>query len=137
MLRKCEKQRSVSCVSQQPPSIDCSLRSDLSNMSPWQHRTAVVCNKQLSIQSANQDAEPTPHSPSPALHIPVPSLSTSHDSAPPLPQSSPAPVVTDAAVNAQQVAEVMVRFILASDNPELKAALKRILESDPSIVRRL
>ena len=37
----------------------------------------------------------------------------------------------------QQLAEMMVKFILASDNPELKAALKKAVESDPKIAESL
>ena len=35
--------------------------------------------------------------------------------------------------SSQQLAEMMVKFILASDNPDLRAALKRAIDSDPKM----
>ena len=139
LLRRREMERSKSCQDQ-APSIGCILGSNLSNTCPQHNRTAVV-NKQTSVQSAYQDADCVPRYSSPVHHIPIPPLFTLHDLKPPLPQTSPTHVVTetgvDPGVNVQQMAEMMVRFILASNNPELRAALKRVIESDPSIARQL
>ena len=43
----------------------------------------------------------------------------------------------DPGVNVQQLAELTVKFVLCSDNPELKTALKKAVNSDPDILRRL
>ena len=78
----------------------------------------------------------TPRSPSPAVHISRPLSPLSQD---PLPHPVPSGTdpVGDPGVNVQQMAELIVKFVLCSDNPELKAALKKAVNSDPNILRRL
>ena len=41
------------------------------------------------------------------------------------------PTTMEPSPSSQQLAEMMVKFILASDNPDLRAALKKAIESDP------
>ena len=108
------------------------------------------CSKEPGTLLHNQSANYTLMTPSPAVHsfttspaidIPRSSSVTTHTSPvdsklSPLPQSSQ-PSAGAGGMNIQQVAEIIVNFVLASDNPELRAALKRIVDGDPAIARRL
>ncbi|KAL5517832.1 hypothetical protein EMCRGX_G003457 [Ephydatia muelleri] len=128
---------------------------DTSNASPQQKpqdETAPEYNKELCNLLSSQGADyapryPSSESPSSEIDITlipssiIPSPPATDDSIPLLPQTnlttSEKDAVVDPDMNIQQVAGFIVKFVLASDDPELRAALKRIVNSDPNISRRL
>eukprot|EP00731_Ephydatia_muelleri_P023476 Em0015g1059a len=81
---------------------------------------------------ASPNSTPVHHTLSPSLGIP--------------PQRGPQsvaeqrrmePTAAESNSCSQQLAEMMVRFILASNNPDLRAALKKAIESDPNVAESL
>ena len=81
---------------------------------------------------ASPNSTPVHHTLSPSLGIP--------------PQRGPQsvaeqrrmePTAAESNSCSQQLAEMMVRFILASNNPDLRAALKKAIESDPKVAESL
>eukprot|EP00731_Ephydatia_muelleri_P003337 Em0001g3337a len=134
------------------------LDLDTSNAPPQQKpqdETAPEYSKELCNLLSSQGADYAPRYPSSAGHkspsseiditlIPssvIPSPPATDDSIPLLPQTnlttSEKDTVVDPDMNIQQVAGFIVKFVLASDDPELRAALKRIVNNDPNISRRL
>ena len=131
------------------------LDLDTSNASPQQKpqdETAPEYNKELCNLLSSQGADyapryPSSESPSSEIDITlipssvIPSPPATDDSIPLLPQTnlttSEKDAVVDPVMNIQQVAGFIVKFVLASDDPELRAALKRIVNNDPNISRRL
>eukprot|EP00731_Ephydatia_muelleri_P003342 Em0001g3342a len=131
---------------------------DTSNASPQQKPQKEIApeySKELCNLLPSQSADYAPSSTLPDGHkspssvidillIPssvIPSPPATDDSIPLLPQTnlttSEKDTVIDPDMNIQQVAGFIVKFVLASDDPELRAALKRIVNSDPNISRRL
>ena len=90
--------------------------------------------KYSTLQLPFQSADHTPRTSSLVCHFPwspSPAIQISRSLSP------VSPGVVEAGVSVQQVAEMLVRFVLASDNPELREALKRVINSDPNITKRL
>ena len=111
-----------------------------------QHQSPTECSKTLNTLLPSQGAGHTLNS---TLHTIDKNPSSAIDSTPPatddslylLPQTSLTlpgkDAVIDPEVNVLKLAEAIVKFVLASDNPELRAALKSIVNSDPNISGRL
>ena len=139
--RKDQLQRSRSCSpkSDQMPPLSSHFNVDTSNTYSQQHTwdvTAPDYNKEPGTVLHNQSADHTlmtssPCSTSPATCEPIFPLPQTN------PTSSRTDVVVDPGESIEQLAAVIVKFVLASDNPELRAALKRIVDGDPTIARRL